>query len=107
MGVLGVSAVADGDERHDALSDIDAAASERLAVTAPGTRDEHDDRLAAPTMIASPIRLHFTPLRARPDRPSALRPPVSFLPQFKRAGPDRFYIEPVSRSTLTRFGFHT
>jgi len=51
--VLGVSAVADGDERHDASPDIGAAAPERRVVTAPDTRDDLRDRPAAPTMIAS------------------------------------------------------
>ena len=53
MRVPGVSAVADGDERHDASPDTGAAAPERRVVTAPDTRDDHSDQPAAPTMIAS------------------------------------------------------
>ena len=51
--VLRVSAVADGDERHDASPDISAAAPERRVVTAFDTRDDNGDRPAAPIMIAS------------------------------------------------------
>ena len=84
MRVLGVSAVADGDERHDTAPDIaaadgderydaspdtGAASPERPGVTEPRTRDDHGDRSTAPAMIACPIRSRCTSLRARPDRP--------------------------------------
>ena len=39
MRVLGVSAVADGDERRDALPDHCAAAPERPGVTTPDSDD--------------------------------------------------------------------
>ena len=149
MRVLGVSAVADGDERHDALPDRCAAVPERPDVTKSNTRDDYGDRPAEPIPFVSlctyrdgdgdgapsvcpaesfavlsnlpapspSVRLaqlfaaqsapRAAPSSPAADQPSALRTPAPFLPQFKKAGPDRFYIEPVSRSTLPRFGSHT
>ncbi len=52
MCTLGVSAVADGDERHDALPDNGAAVPAWPTVTPPDTHDDHDDALAAPPLIA-------------------------------------------------------
>ena len=73
MRTLGVSAVADGDERLGTSPDNGAAAPERLgvrlAVTQPDTRDDHGDRHAAPILIASlcmSSRLPF--VRPSPDR---------------------------------------
>ena len=54
-------------------------------------------------LFTAPSASRAAPSSLAADQPSALRTPVSFLPQFKWAGPDRFYIEPVSRSTLARF----
>ena len=53
MRVLGVSAVADGDERHDALPDRCAAVPERPGVTTPDSDDDDGDRPAAPIASAS------------------------------------------------------
>ncbi|MCY4559523.1 MAG: hypothetical protein OXF79_24770 [Chloroflexi bacterium] len=50
---LGVSAVADDDQRCDASPDIGAAMPERLGITSPAVRDDNDDRSTALTMIAS------------------------------------------------------
>ena len=73
MRTLGVSAVADGDERLGTAPDNGAAAPERLgvrlAVTQPDTRDDHGDRHAAPILIARlcmSSRLPFD--RPSPDR---------------------------------------
>ena len=77
MCTLGVSAVADGDERRDALPGIGVAAPERPGVNAPDTRDEHGDRPAAPIAIASlrtSSRLPFgQPSPARRGRTTACR----------------------------------
>ncbi len=52
MRVLGVSAVADGDERLDASPDIGAAAPERPGLVKPCTADDQGDRHTAPIVIA-------------------------------------------------------
>ena len=69
MRALGLRAVADGDERHDASPDIGAAAPERPGVTKPDTSDDHGDRHAAPIMIAS----LYTSSRLPSNRPSPNR----------------------------------
>lgn len=129
MRVLGVSAVADCDERHDDSPDIGTVAPERRVVTAPDTRDDYGDRLAAPTMIACPFSVQagtssaprdcFLCLRlevrddlrhrcgtctASADAKASIDPIACVARSW---GPDRFYIELVSRATLARFGFHT
>ena len=54
MHRLTVSAVADGDGRHDALSDNDASVSAYPDFTPPDTGDDGRDVLAAPTTITRP-----------------------------------------------------
>ena len=77
MCTLGVSAVADGDERHDAEPDIGGAAPERPGVTASDSDHDDGDMPAAPIAIASlctSSRLPFgQPSPARRGRTTACR----------------------------------
>ena len=107
MRTLGVSAVADGDERLNASTAIGAAAPERPGVTESDIGDHVGDRSTALTMIACPIqsRAHAVSV---PERLSDIgNSDALFLPPFNRAGPDCFYIELVSLSTLARLLSHT
>ena len=51
---LPVSAISDGDGRHDTLSDNDASLSANPGVTPPDTGDDGRDVLAAPATITRP-----------------------------------------------------
>ena len=77
MCTLGVSAVADGDERRDVLPDIGVAEPERSVVTTPDSHDDDGDRPAAPIAITSlytSTRLPFSqPSPARRGRTTACR----------------------------------
>ena len=79
--------------------------AEALAVLSDPRAPSPSVRLAQ--LFAPPSARRAAPSSSAADQPSALRTLTLFLPQCKWAGPDRFYIEPVSRSTLARFGSHT
>ena len=111
MRVLGVSAVANGDERHDASPDIGVAAPERPVVTTPDSDDDDGDRPAAPIAIARASALppgcrsaNRRLLAAVARLPAADNPPRLV----HRAGPDRSSRPPqVPTLRRSRLNSHT
>ena len=104
---LAVSAVADGDERRDALPDVGDAVPVRPGVTTPDTRGDDGDRSTALTMIACPIGSRRTPSRAPRARPAHCRR-RPFPPRSSGWALTPFY-SPLKSPlyALRRFGSHT
>ncbi len=86
MRVLGVSAVAEDDERLRGSTDIGAVAPERPDVTTSDTRDDHGDRSTAPTMIACLIST-ASPNAAKSARTCACTSSADRSPRASRAVP--------------------
>ena len=108
--VLGVSAVADGDERLDASPDIGAAAPERPGLVKPCTADDQGDRHTAPIVIAglcTSSRLpsgHQRRIVAVACPPSAKADPrPSRMPPSPSAAPVRVSLRalPLPKMTMT------